>query len=331
MIASEGFVSRQMRRVSRNLLIWNGLVLVGVAVLFALIGNYLGLVFRGPRVIDDQYLLDAARNKQGSLIDYVDLPDHPLIPTGYREESSNNGRVYSIVPYHFTPVGDKFLIVKGPSSAKSSIVGPLESISVKTDREIYESIVAKNPELKDDILPLLINAEAAFNVGAYVVLVLMSPFIIVCGLNVFRAFGGVSHGSWHPVMKWFRRSGPPVEVAAAIDAQVDGPDCLHVGKAMITPDWLLRPTIFRVVACRLDEVVWAFHSIINGDHIASFAFRDGRMVGVPLQKNTPELLGQIFTRLPWVERGWTKEQAKEWRTDRSAFIARVDARREQHR
>ena len=133
--------------------------------------------------------------------------------------------------------------------------------------------------------------------------------------------------SLHPVTRSLARHGDPFETGQAIDAEMAEDSVLKLGKAYVTQNWLLRPTAFRLIACRLDDIVWSYRPVISGDNEATFAFRDGRMVGVPLHRNMPELLAHVYQRVPWVETGWDTEQATKWQRRRADFIAEVEARR----
>jgi hypothetical protein len=323
----DGFIEQQIRRVNRNLLLWNGIVVGLVAIIVLLLWSYLGWFFHGPRLVDDAYILNAATGPASSLIAYVEMRDRVLVPTDYVAKSSQNGRVYSTMPYYFIAVGDKQMLVKATKDARGhKLVGPLESISVKVDQQALDLIVAGNPRLRDRILPVMLNASAAFNVFGYVLLGSLTPILAVCGYNIARAVIRRGNTSIHPVTRSLACLGDRIELARDIDAEMAEDTVLRVGKAFITRNWLLRPTLFRLIACRMDDIVWAFHAVIRGDNVASFAFRDGRMIGIPLQRNTPELLAYIHRRIPWVEKGWDAEKAKKWRTRRAAFLAEVDSR-----
>lgn len=83
-----------------------------VAIVVCLLWSYLGWFFHGPELVDDAFILDAAKGPTRSLIAYVELRDRRLVPTGYVEESSRNGKVYSTMAYYFIAVDGQSILVK---------------------------------------------------------------------------------------------------------------------------------------------------------------------------------------------------------------------------
>ncbi len=324
---TNGFVELQIHRVSRNMLIWNGAALGVMAVIAALLWTYLANFIRGPIAVDDVYILNAAQKSGSGLIAYIELRDHRLIPTGYIEESTQDGRVYSTMSYYFVNVGNKKMLVKATKDAKGDrLLGPLQFYSAQTDRDALASINAKNPGLRDQVLPVMLNAAAAFNVFGYILLAIGTPLVALCLFNIALA---ILQGQtrWHPVMRSLARQGDPYEMMQLIDDEVADQSAEVLGKAVITRNWLLRPTAFRLIICRLDDIVWAYRAVVNADNLAAFGLRDGRIVGVPARRNAQDLLERICERIPWVEKGWDKEKARRWRAQRTDFLERVDSRR----
>src|SRR5262245_56151660 len=92
---THGFVEQQVPRVSRNLWIWNGVVLGILAIAVVLLRTYLLCFLQGPQAYDDADILNAARGSGSGLVAYIEIRNHKLIPTGYIEQSTQDGRVYS--------------------------------------------------------------------------------------------------------------------------------------------------------------------------------------------------------------------------------------------
>jgi len=327
-ISPPTYITKQIRRVSGNLLLWNGLVVGLLFLASAALSTYLICFFRGPQRVDDAFILKAAEGPPSYLIAYVEMHDRQLLPTGYVEESSRNGKVYSTNYYYFVDIGGKLLLVKGTTNINGQkLLGPLESISVKTDQDAVKDMIVRNPNLQNRILPVMLNSAAAFDVFGFVYFGIIIPILAICGYNIVRALLGQRSPALHPVMRSLARYGDPSEVTDAINAELAGDNVLTIGKAKMTRNWLVRPKIFNLLICRIDEIVWAYHAVINGDHVAGLALSNGRVFGIPMQKNTPELLAAIYKRVPWIEKGFDKELQKKWRTRQAEFIADVDLRR----
>lgn len=331
MLDRGGFVEGQVRRVSRNLILWNGAV-IGLVLILAWFGStYYYNFFRGPLPVDDDYLLKAAAKPASGLIAYVQLQNRELIPTGYVEKSSSDGHVYSTIPYFFLAVGDKQMLVKTYSQFDGArLIGPLQSTSVKSDLEAFNGIVAQHPEMKDKILPIMLNGAAAYNVAGYIGLGFFVPILLLCGFNIGRASWGLGSPALHPVARALARFGDPIQIAEAIDKEIATGPVLQVGKATVSSLWLLRPTVFGLLTCQLADIVWAYHLILNGDSMAVVAQRNGKAFGIPLKKDVvPRLLTEIYTRVPWVQRGYDLDTLKRWQKQKADFIAAVDQRRQQ--
>ena len=288
----EGFTEQQIRRISRRLLLWNGIIVGLVAIVVWLLWFYLRWFFHGPELVDDAFILDAAEGPTRSLIAYVELRDRRLVRPAM---SRNRHRTTKSLFDH------GLLLHRGrrpadagqgdPESQGQELVGPLESISVKVDQEVLAAIVAKNPQLRDRILPVMLNASAAFNVFGYVFFGIITPILGLCCYNMARAVvrqGRTAHAPRMAVL--LARQGDPLSLSRDIDNEMAEESVLPVGKAFITRNWLLRPTLFGLIACRMDDIVWAYHAVISGDNVAGLAFRDGRIIGIPMHRNTPELL-----------------------------------------
>jgi len=134
---STGWIAGQVRRASRNSLIWNGVVLFLMALLIWFSGNYYYNFFCGPFPFDDARLLQAAENPgSGGLLAYVELQPHPLQETGWKEISTTDGKPYSEVPYFMTPVGDKMMIVMAKDAADATLTSILGRLAAEKRHEV---------------------------------------------------------------------------------------------------------------------------------------------------------------------------------------------------
>jgi hypothetical protein len=170
----------------RKLPIASLVILAGVGLIVWLSSTYYRFFFSGPVPADDARLLaDAAKVDQGGLIDYVRVDDRKLMASGYQEENTTNGTITSTNPYWLLPVDDKLMLVMTESNADlQHLVGPISPISMKSTIEIREMLLEKHPELKDRLLPVMLNAAAAYNVIGYIGLVVLPLVTLLCLLNI---------------------------------------------------------------------------------------------------------------------------------------------------
>jgi hypothetical protein len=333
-IRPEGFLAAQVRRTSRNLLLWNGSILLLVLVCTAALHNYFRGFFHGPYAYDDHAVLAAAQDPSRTLqlIDYVDLGQRMLQPTGWKEVTTINNRPRMAYPYYSTPVGDKLLLVKGEGSpGMRRLVGTFYKLPADAERDVVGGLVAQHPQLRGRFLPVMIDAAAAFNVFGYVFFALCGPLALVCLLNVYNALRRIAHPQRHPLFKQLRPMGELMAVAAAVDQEVARDSVSHCGPALVTPSLLLWPRKFTVTIIRLQDVVWMYHHNLasHGVHSAIFHLRSRKTVGVVLRKNAvPELLAAVAARVPWAIVGFSVELAKAWRKNSETVISMADARRQ---
>ena len=190
---ANSYITTHVSRSSRNLLIWNGLFAAILLALAALCGKYYLNFFRGPLPVDDAYLLQAAANPGNGLIAYVEVKDPKLAPAGWKEESLSDDHIYETTPYFFLPVGDKLLLVKThPERDGNRLIGPLQAIHVKTDMNVRDALIADAPELRDKLLPIMLNGAAAFTVAGYIGLAIFIPAMLLCVINLTRALWGLN-------------------------------------------------------------------------------------------------------------------------------------------
>lgn len=178
-------------RLSRRaLLAWNIPFLLAFAVLFWLLSTYYYFFFFGPfAYTDDELLKLAERAKPGSLMAYADLKDRVLLPTGISEVVTIDGKLHTSTPYFLMPVGEKYLVVLAQNEAMARhLVAPIDGYpGTSRQQAVLDKFVNDHPEFQGKILPLIMNADAAFTVIGWIVLVLFTPFVLLCLINVIRA------------------------------------------------------------------------------------------------------------------------------------------------
>lgn len=328
---STGWIAGQIRRASRNLLVWNGVTLLAVGFIIWLSSNYYYNFFLGPFPYDDAILLKAAENPgSGGLLAYVKLQPHPLEETGWKEISTSDGKPYSEIPYFMMPVGDKRMIVMAKNAADGlHLVGPLYKVR---DREagVIAYMEERHPELRGKFLPVQLNGEAAFTVIGWIGLIAGVPVILLCLFNVGRAAWTMQHPASHKIIRQLAKFGDPKDVAAAIDREMAVGAVAKYGKSYLTSLWLLRPTAFGMITVQLSDIVWMYH-LKQTESFAVLCLRTGKAIPMPLQgEQVDKLLREVSERVPWALCGYDLETLKMWRKKPADVVALSDQQRAKH-
>ena len=329
-IDTSPWTEAQVLRATRNSLIWNGISLGVLVLVLWLAGDYFYCVVRGPALLTDAQLLDVIdRNRQRSLIDYVELRDRTLIPTNWQEVSTQDGTPYSKIPFYLLPVGERsFIAVLAESQNDGKrLVGPLSGAR-ELDQRVISAVIRKQPEFTDRILPIVLSNVAAFNVAAYVLLVFLVPWGTYCSWNVARAVVARVNPSSHTIERQLAKSGDAPALAANINHEILSGRAVPFGKAILTDSWILRPTVFSATCVRLQDVVWAYHVQKTTESFVVLCLRTGKMSVVFLKRQqADELVSALARRAPWVLVGYDSDRLKQWQHERAEFIKQTEARR----
>jgi hypothetical protein len=327
-VSNNSFIAAQTSRASRNSLIANGLVLAIVAGLLWLGGTYYYCFFLGPFPLSDAQLQELGKSGSG-LMSYAVLENRRLEPTGWDEIVTRDDRLHERSSYFLMPVGERYMLVLAKSFGDGArLLGPVYHVGT-TETEVIDKIVADRPELSGKIMPIMLNHTAAFTVAGYLGLAIFVPTLLLCSINLARAWWGKMHPLQHPLVRQLRRYGDPAGLAEQIDAEMQAGPVMHFGKSTLTSLWLLRPTIFGLTAVPLIELVWIYHVERTSESFAVLSLTTGRQIPVFLKgAQINELIAEIQKRIPWVLCGYSKERYQTWQKNRPAIIADVVQKRD---
>ncbi|MGV3605579.1 MAG: hypothetical protein ACO1RA_04160 [Planctomycetaceae bacterium] len=327
-LGPSSFITQQVSRVRRNLLIANGICLAILLFIAWLASGYFYFFFRGPKEITGDQLVELAQNPgNGNLLEYVRFPDQEMLPTGIQEESTTDDKVYSVNPYYLVAIGEKLLLVKTekPVPPRFSLLGPVSAISVKSDVEARDLILQTRPDLRQRLLPITLNGAAAFNVAGYIGVAFLLPFFVLCSYNIVRGLHGPSGLALHPVTRSLSRLGDVLQVASQIDAEVQKGTMYKLGKTTVTEQWLLIPTTFGLTVVSLPNIVWGYHLVVGQTHAIVLQLHTKSHVAVNMaDKEIDALLREIHSRVPWIKLGYNSELYRNWQKNRDTIIAEVD-------
>lgn len=320
------FITTQVRRANRNLLAWNGSVLVLMLVLTWLSRVYWHNFFFGPFHVNDDSLLAIATGPGGGLLAYLNLDKRELTPTGFTEQTMRNDKPHTVYPYFVTPVGDRLLLVKAQTQAEGAhLIGPLYRLADNgADAQVITEIIQKRPELNGRFLPVILDATVAFPVFGWVCLAIVIPLSLLCLVNLAKGLLRIINPHRHPMAR-------PAEVSAEIDREVAEDSVERFGSVLLTRSWLLQPTTFGLRRIRLADTLWVCE-LTGARYGLVFYFRNGRTTGVLLKRTmAAPALQTVINHVPWVLVGFDVQRLREWQKRRDDMIAVVDERRKQFR
>jgi hypothetical protein len=332
------FVELCSSRATRNLLVVSLMLFAGIAAALALNGRFFYNVLTGPFAIDNSTLTSLTAGSDVPQY-FVTVNGSDSMDTGVDEMITHSRRGASapkemLAAHYLTlAVGKRVLLVRSPSNKEVlQFTGTLQPVPVDVQHKVIDDIAKAVPKAKGLFLPVMLNVED-IRAGGYIELVLGITLLLLAAWNLARVLRRQLYPKAQPIYKTLSAYGPADAVARAIDAEVSGPGCVHIGKAVITPHWLLLPRRFSLQVIHLDDVIWAYQKttvqqgnlIKTGEvYTASLWTKRGDSIDVAgKQTDVTSLLVQVAHRAPWVLTGFSKERDKSWRTNRQFVIQTV--------
>lgn len=324
------WLNAQVARTIRNSLTWNSIGAVLLVLLVWMTSDYFYWFFRGPTPASDAQLMEMiAQGGQRSIIGYVSSTERKLQATNWSEvvtmDDGRKEKVHTSTPYFLLPVDDKYLLVLAKESSETNLVGPL-SHARELDRRVIKSLESENPQLAGKILPVVMNAEAAFSVLAY----LLMPVLVLWGgwllWNFTMAWQRSANPAYHPIVKQLARYGDADDLAKQINREASSDTALRFGKAILTDSWLLRPTAFGAQVVRLADLVWAYHLQQSAESFAVLMTSDKKAHALSLKADDAvSLIRALPKRQPDAIYGYDKARHQRWRKDPQSVIDEIRA------
>jgi hypothetical protein len=333
----DDFVSQQIRRTNRNLLILGtallGIVAVVVAFTWRDVYNY---VF-GPFPIQPDGLA-AIWNPDQPKQYFLKVQGTKSYETGMQVvDSGHKENVRAVVIA--LAVGKKFLLVKTlPGDDRLEFKGALVALPPEVRTGAVEAIEQEQPERKGAFLPFMLDATGFRNwdnaVPAIFGLFFTGGGVFLVGLALSR----MAAPDKHPLLAKLEKYGQLQDVRARIDSEMRGEGGgERFGGLQITTNWLVHAAAYKTDVMASRDIVWAYPKITkhytNGiptGKTYSAIVRDskGQSVEISGKKDSvPKLLESLKRRMPWILVGYTKELDALWRTEKPRFFQLMERRR----
>jgi len=339
--STSGFISDQIRRCNRNLLVANLGLSAAVLVALLLSGKYYYNFCFGPFPITEQ-TLTSLRNADQVSQRFVVIPIENAIDYSVEEfETRRSGRERAIATYYSLMFGDKLLLVKAsPGHHERQFTGYLENMAGyhRGQREVLDRFVAHDPSSRGAYLPVMLDATDVRTPG-WIGLAIGLPLFILGAWNTKKALTRRSNPSAHPILVTLEKYGSPITIAAAIDREINAEISRPTSSVFISPSWFLNERFFTLDAKPLVELVWAYkkvtrHSVnlipTGKTYVTVIWDRRRKSMEVSTgrsEQKTHRILEDLAARAPWLLIGYSEDLSRDWTTDASGVISAVDQRR----
>ncbi len=323
---NSNFITDIIRRSNRNqLMIWGiGLILVLVAIGLS-INQYYNLL-AGPFEVNKAYL-EGIKDVQNLDKFYVTIKGDKTVDTQYYVSHTTNGVETSKDYYKALFLDDNLLLVKtGNVDNQQDYTGALTTIPSDEQRQVIE------PFGSNAFLPFMLDASDFRNMG-FAGMAAAAIAFLACLWGVLRTMGRIVSHERHPIWRGLERFGEPAGIADQITTEVNS-SAQPVGKAQVTPNWLIAAQKSTLEATQLKDVMWAYKKVVSGRggrrYSALVYDRYGKMLTINgKEAQVDETLRGIAQRMPWIMVGYSAQTQAAWNKDRANFIAAVDQRKKQ--
>jgi len=333
----DDFISRQIRRTNRNLLLFG----VGILAVLAAIG---GAVRRdvynfvwGPFPIQGSELVSIASPDAPKRY-FLKVQGQESFPTGARAvDAGNHDRIRA--EFVALVVNKRLLLVKTPlDKHELQFTGTLDNVPVEIQNGVVHQWDEAHPDLKGVFLPFMLDATG-FRSGdnlfvAIAIFVFAGIGLLLAGISFRRRL----QPEKHPLLAKLAKYGQLQDVRMRIDSEIRAEGGGEkFGAMQITSNWLLHAAAFKTDVMASRDIVWAYskvtkhyHSGIPTGKTYSAVIRDakGQSMEVSGKKDSvPKLLESLQRRMPWLLVGYNKELDALWLKQKPKFMQLMEQRR----
>lgn len=333
----EDFISRQIRRTNRNLL------LLGAALL-GIIGTLVSFTWRdvhnfafGPFPAQPSELA-AISNPDYPAHYYLRIQGEKTFTTGMQEVDAGSSQTVR-AEFVVLLMGKRLLLVKTPVNNQQVA---FKGLLVAIPRELQTGVVRvwdeKRPEEKGAFLPYMLDATGIWTTDNVIVALSVTGFSILGILLIGLALRRYAQPDSHPLLAKLQKYGLVHDVRMQIDSEIRSEGGgQRFGKLQFTTNWVLQSLAYKTNVMRVRDVLWAYPKVTKHYHNGiptgktySAIIRDaqGQSVEVSGKKDTvPQLLQSLQQRMPWILIGYSKELEALWQKEKPRFFALAEQRR----
>jgi hypothetical protein len=211
--------------------------------------------------------------------------------------------------------------------------GVLSRIPNDAQSEIIDKIIKKDPELKDKILPLMLE-DRDYRVWLYILLPFLISGLGICAWNIYQAKVRTDDPRKHPTYKSLEEYGPGDLLVNSIDSELKAhydDQALKNSPYYLTPSWLILLQTYNLDFIKLDSLMWAFKQKVQSGFELVIYDKSGFLHQLSLSEQQVDLaIAGINRYAPGAVLGYTSEVQGMWNNQRQEFYALVAKRQDAH-
>lgn len=331
------FLDRQIQRTNRNLVLVALILIIGVAAWAAGARRYLYNFFSGPFDVSTAQLV-TIQQPDAQFRYFVKVKGEDIADTGVQEieRDSNTGSETVKANFSILVVAQHLLIVKSdPKESGTSFQGELAEVPTDVHNNVIAPLLKQHPNASAALLPFMLDATG-FRTDGYVGSAIGVPaFLFACWL-IAKVMRRRSDVSVHPDVKTAARYGSLADVSQQLELEMQSSP-LKIGRASVTPSWVVLQKTFSLKLCRISDLIWAYKKVTRHYHYFIPTGKSYEVImydryGQPLQmqareKKIDEMMNVLGERAPWAVFGYSDERQKLLRANWGGFVAAVDQRK----
>ncbi len=334
----DDFISRQIRRTSRNLFLCGTVVLTILGLLLATTWRDTYNYIFGPFPVQGSELVSIS-NPDFPKRYFLKVEGEKSFPTamGELEEGSNDKLRTAIVAL---AVNKRLLLVNTPrDNHQLQFTGTLMAVPAEVSNRVVHLWEEKRPDLKGAFLPFMLDATGFRTKRDNLLVAAAGASFGVLGLALIGiAIRRKLQPERHPLLTQLAKYGGLQDVRMRIDSEIRSEGGGEkFGAMQITTNWLIHAAAYKTNVMATRDVVWAYpkvtkhyHSGIPTGKTYSAIIRDskGQSVEISGKKDSvPKLLESLQRRMPWVLVGFSKELEALWLKEKPKFFQQMEQRR----
>jgi hypothetical protein len=333
----DDFISRQIRRTNRNLLLIGSGILTVLGLLIAAGWRDTYNFIFGPFPVQNSQLV-AISNPDSPKHYFLKVRGEESFSTGMREVDAGNhdkirAEVVALV------VDKRLLLVKTPADNRQlEFTGILTAVPAELLNGVVRAEEAKDPALKGAFLPFMLDATGFRKGDNLWVAIAGAGFgllgVFLTGLSFRRQFQPESH----PLLTQLAKYGGLQDVRMRIDSEIRSEGGGEkFGAMQITTNWLIHAAAYKTNVMATKDVVWAYpkvtkhyhNGIPTGKSYSAIIYDSkGQSLEISGKKDSvPKLLESLQRRMPWVLVGFSKELEALWLKEKPQFFQLIEERR----